>query len=128
MNNPDFSGKTVLVAEDNELNFIFMDRMLEPTNVYIIRANNGQEAIDICRDNTNIDLVLMDIEMPVVNGYEATKEIRKFNSELIILAQTAYVFSDEKELSIQAGCNAYITKPIHIQSLMNTLDKYLNQQ
>lgn len=119
------SGKVILVAEDDNFNFSYLEKVLNDKNVRIIRAQNGKEAVEICRANPEIDLVLMDIRMPVLNGYEATEQILKFRKNLPIVAQTAYTFFNNKEKALKAGCTAYIEKPIDSEKIMKCIEKYL---
>jgi CheY-like chemotaxis protein len=92
----------------------------------IIFVNNGKDAIEICRDNPDLDLVLMDIKIPLINGYDATKEIRKFNKDLLIIAQTAYSMHGDREKAIEVGCNDYISKPINKIFLLEMIKKLLD--
>ncbi|HEX9152540.1 MAG TPA: response regulator, partial [Flavobacterium sp.] len=94
----------------------------------ILRAKTGIGAVEICHNNPDIDLVLMDIQMPVMDGYEATKKIRKFNKDVIIVAQTAYALTGDKEKAITAGCNDYISKPVKKEELMAMLYKYFKKK
>jgi CheY-like chemotaxis protein len=80
-----------------------------------------------CRNNPDIDLILMDIQMPEMNGYEATRKIRQFNKDVVIIAQTAYVLTGDREMAIAAGCNDYISKPIKKDELMALIQKYFNK-
>ena len=96
-------------------------------NFEIFHAKNGKEAVDICKSNDKIDFVLMDINMPILNGYEASKQIRTFNPSLPIIAQTAYSTSEDKEKALNAGCNNFITKPINEKSLKRMIESYLNE-
>ncbi|MBQ3658238.1 MAG: response regulator [Bacteroidales bacterium] len=121
-------GKTILVAEDEDMNIIYMQEVLAETKANVLWAKNGEEAVKIAKENPNLDLILMDIKMPVMDGYTATKKIREFNKEVIIIAQTAYALTGEKEKTIAAGCNYYITKPIEVKILMNTLSGFLNRK
>ena len=89
----------------------------------ILRAVNGQEAVDICLNNPNIDLILMDIKMPVMNGFEALEEIKAIRPTLIVIAQTAYSSSEEKEKIFKAGFYGYITKPINREKLFEIIDE-----
>jgi CheY-like chemotaxis protein len=123
----DWNDKTILVAEDLDINYLFIEKALQKTNVNLVRAVNGEEAISKCKEDNNIDLVLMDIRMPVMNGYEATKEIKKFRKELPIIAQTAHALSEEKGKSLEAGCNDYIAKPIKLNILLPLLNQYLTK-
>ncbi|MHC1703294.1 MAG: response regulator [Tenuifilaceae bacterium] len=127
MNSVDFnwSGKTMLVAEDERSNFRFIEVLLKRTNVKILHANNGKEAIDIFSNNP-IDLILMDIKMPVMDGLEATREIKKLNKEIPIIAQTAYAMQNDENICLDAGCDEYISKPIQPEKLMLLLKKYLS--
>lgn len=121
----DWENKTILIAEDEESNFKYLKLALRNTGVNIIRAKNGKDAILQCKRNPDIDLVLMDIKMPEMDGLEATREIRKFSETLPIIALTAYAMADDKDTSIDAGCNDYISKPVKRNRIYNVLDKYL---
>ncbi len=121
-------GKTILVAEDEDMNVAYLQEVFADTKANILWARNGQEAVDTARENKNIDLILMDIKMPVMNGYDATKAIREFNKDVVIIAQTAYALTGEKEKTIAVGCNYYITKPIEVTLLMNTINGFLNKK
>ena len=115
----------VLVVEDDEVSSIFFKTMLEGVFQNVIFAKNGMEAIQLCKNGSEIDLVLMDIKMPVMDGYKATREIRKFNKDLVIIAQTAYALHGDKEKAIEAGCNGYITKPIIKAQLLELISKHI---
>ncbi len=93
----------------------------------ILNARTGLEAVELCRNNPNIDLVLMDIRMPALGGYEATKQIRGFNNEIIIIAQTAYGLSGDREKSLNAGCNDYLAKPINKSELQAMIHRYFGK-
>ena len=121
------NGKKIIVAEDEEMNRMFMREVLFDTGAQIIWAENGQQAVDFARQNPDTDIILMDIKMPIKNGYDATKEIRTFNNDVVIIAQTAYALSDEKEKAISAGCNYYLTKPIDISLLMKVINGFLKK-
>lgn len=117
------SGKTILVAEDDDINYIYLKAILEPICKNLIRAKDGQEAVGLCRETQNIDFVLMDIKMPGLDGYEAVKLIRQFNRDLVIIAQTAYALEGEVDKAIQAGCDDYIAKPFNKSKLLEVLAK-----
>ncbi len=119
-----WDGKTLLVAEDENYNFRFIEVLLKRTKVKILRATNGQEAIDQFVSNS-IDLILMDIKMPIMDGLEATREIKQLNSGIPIIAQTAYAMQNDENICLAAGCNEYISKPIIQEKLFLMLDKYL---
>jgi PAS domain S-box-containing protein len=123
--NSDLSGKVILIAEDSDINFEYLEAILYDTKATIIRAVNGKEAIETCKENPKIDLVLMDIKMPVLNGYEATKQIMKFRKDLPVIAQTAYAFPDDKVKSLECGCVDHISKPISSDQLISVLNNYL---
>ncbi|TVR74386.1 MAG: response regulator [Marinilabiliales bacterium] len=127
MDSFDWKDKVVLVVEDNELNSRLLQKMLEPTGIKIITAKDGRPAIEECRNNSNIDLVLMDIQMPEMDGYEATREIRAIRPDLPVIAQTAYAMAEERERIIEAGCNDYLPKPIRQRELFQVLSRYLNE-
>ncbi|MFW5916307.1 MAG: response regulator [Bacteroidota bacterium] len=122
-----WKDKTFLIAEDEESNFKYLELALRSTHVNILRAKNGKEAIDICKENPGIDLVIMDIKMPDMNGLQATREIRQFANHLPIIALTAYAMADDKETSLEAGCDDYISKPVKRNRLFNVVNKYLEK-
>ena len=122
-----WNNKTILIAEDNDFNMIILEEIFRETNVKIISAMDGIEVIKKYKENIDsVDLVLMDIQMPLKSGYEATKEIIEMNPKAKIIAQTAFAISNEKDLSIEAGCVDYITKPIQETDLLELINKYLN--
>ncbi len=114
----------ILIAEDDEVSELFLSMLAKEFSKEILKAQTGLEAIDICRNNPDLDLILMDIQMPVMGGYEATRKIREFNKKVVIIAQTAYGLSGDREKSIAAGCNDYITKPINTAELSSKIQKY----
>jgi CheY-like chemotaxis protein len=115
--------KTILVAEDIESNYYLIKYFLSSLNADLIWAINGQEAVDTFNSNKNIDLILMDIRMPVMDGYAAVKEIRLKNKDIPIIAQTA--FSDETWKVTESGCNAFIIKPLNKNQLISIVREYL---
>jgi len=121
-----WKGKTILVAEDDKSNFLLMKEILRRTNASIIWARDGNETMDIYGKNPDIDLILLDIQMPGKSGYEVVQEIKNHNSIIPVIAQTAYAMSGERETSLKAGCDDYISKPIKISELMFILNKYLS--
>jgi hypothetical protein len=114
----------ILIAEDNEMSETLIRIYLEVCAKEIIIAKNGVDAVKACRNNADIDLVLMDIQMPEMDGYEATRQIRQFNSNVIIVAQTAFVLNGDRENALDAGCNDYISKPFNQTILTGVLKKY----
>lgn len=107
----------ILIVEDDEMSDLLMTITLEEISRETLHAKNGLDAIKICHTNPDIDLILMDIKMPGISGYEATREIRQFNKKVPIIAQTAFGLLGDKEKAIEAGCNAYIKKPITTEKL-----------
>jgi len=117
----------ILIAEDDESSSQLISIVVRKFAGEIIHARTGIEAVEACRNNPNIDLILMDIQMPEMDGYEATWQIRQFNTDVIIIAQTAYALSGDKEKAIAAGCNDYVSKPIKTENLLNMVRKYIKQ-
>ena len=124
---PKSEGQTLLIAEDDNINFLLFQKMMQNKNFKIIRAINGQEAVDICLNNPNIDLVLMDIKMPIMNGFEALEQIKPLRPNLSIIAQTAYSSSEDKLKIEKAGFNGYISKPLNRDILFELINKYLKK-
>jgi CheY-like chemotaxis protein len=118
------SGLKILIAEDDEISEMIITISIKKYGKEILKARNGKEAVDIIRNNSDIDLIMMDIQMPVMNGYEATRQIRAFNNKVVIIAQTAFALSSDREKSILAGCNDHITKPINKNELLSLIEKY----
>jgi len=118
----------ILVVEDDEISYSLMSLTLQKISYEILHAKTGVEAIESCRNNPDIDLVLMDIRMPVMDGHEATRQIRQFNKDVIIIAQTAYVLSTDREKAIGSGCNDYISKPINKTLLYELINKHFNNK
>lgn len=121
-----WADKVILVAEDNNESFELIKFILKLSNVEILRAKDGTEAVKICSNNSVIDLVLMDIQLPKMNGIAATKAIKKIKPKIPIIAITAFAFMDEKQKCLKAGCSDFIPKPISRTSLLNQVAKYLN--
>lgn len=126
--NYNFSDKEILIVEDVDSNFELLKIILLPTKAIIHRAVNGMEAVNFCNDNLNIDLVLMDIQLPVINGLDATMRIKKIRPDLPIVAQTAFAMAEEKEACFAAGCNAYMAKPISAQLMLPVLNEILYKE
>jgi PAS domain S-box-containing protein len=119
---------TFLIVEDEEINFMFIEILLLDKikiNCRIIHAINGKEAVEICENNTTIDLVLMDLKMPIMNGFEATRLIKKFRPSLPIIAQTAYTSEEDRKKAKEAGCNDFISKPIKKEILKKTINNFI---
>jgi CheY-like chemotaxis protein/anti-sigma regulatory factor (Ser/Thr protein kinase) len=121
---------TFLIVEDEEINFMFIEILLLDKikiNCRIIHAINGKEAVEICENNTTIDLVLMDLKMPIMNGFEATRLIKKFRPSLPIIAQTAYTSEEDRKKAKEAGCNDFISKPIKKEILKKTINNFIKE-
>lgn len=120
----DWSTKTILIGEDEVINFRLLEVMLSKTKVSILHGNTGSETLSLYQKNPQIDLILMDIKMPEMDGCEVTKEIRKHNTTIPIIAQTAYALDEERTRTIEAGCNTYITKPIIKKNLLQLIESF----
>ena len=114
----------ILIVEDDNISRDFLELLVKPLSQKIIFAKNGLEAVKSFEENQDIDLILMDMKMPVMDGYEATRQIRQMDKDVIIIAQTAYSLIGDRDKSIEVGCNDYITKPIFKDKLMNLINKY----
>lgn len=123
-----WSDKLILVVEDDLISYLYLETLLIKSGANLIHVKNGEDAIEVCRINDRIDLILMDMQLPFISGYEATKEIKSFRYNIPIIAQTANVMNNERERCIKAGCNDYISKPIDPDEFMLILTKYFNQQ
>ena len=119
-----WNDKTILIAEDEVINFRLLEVMLSKTKVNILHGNTGLETLNIFLANRGIDLILMDIKMPEMDGCEVTQEIRKYDNRIPIIAQTAYALDEERTKTLEAGCNTYITKPIVKKDLLKLIDSY----
>ena len=119
---------TILVAEDDEMNYLYIKEIFRGTGAEILHAVNGKEAVEICKKNDKINIVLIDIKMPVMNGYEAIKQIREFRSDLPIIAQTAFALSNEMLKAFNAGSNDYISKPFKKEQLLALVAKYMSPE
>jgi CheY-like chemotaxis protein len=117
----------ILIAEDDDVSEMLIAINVNEFGKEILKARTGIAAIESCRQNPDIDLVLMDIRMPEMGGYEATQQIREFNKDVIIIAQTAYGLAGDREKAIEAGCNDYIAKPIKKNELIELIQKYFGK-
>ncbi len=118
--------KVVLVAEDDDISFSYLEILLLKEECEVFRTVDGKSTVEMVKNNPNIDLLLMDLKMPVMNGVTATFLIRKFNKTIPIIAQTAYAFESDRIEALNAGCNDYIIKPIRKIEFLNKLHQYLN--
>jgi len=121
----DGSGITILIAEDDELNYTYLYEVLKSDDTTLIRAHNGKEAVEALQENPSIDLILMDIKMPILNGYDATRQIREMNPDIPIIAQTAYASNSDRRRALGVGCDDLVSKPIDRKVLMKSIHKCL---
>ncbi|MFO7827289.1 MAG: tetratricopeptide repeat protein [Bacteroidales bacterium] len=121
-----WKNKNILVAEDKKMNFDMISETLSITNVNLIWAKNGKDALEKVKTEDHIDLILMDIQMPVMDGYETTRQIKKIKENIPIIAQTAYALPQDSYKCIDAGCDDYIAKPISIDLFLNKINKFLS--
>jgi PAS domain S-box-containing protein len=121
-----WDNKTFVIAEDESTNFFFIEEILKDTGANILYASNGLMAVDYFKNNKKIDLVLLDIKMPELNGYEALKKIRTIDPNVKIIAQTAFALSNDREKAIKAGFDDYISKPIDPDALLALINKYIS--
>jgi signal transduction histidine kinase/CheY-like chemotaxis protein len=115
----------IVIAEDDETSELFLDKVFGTIAKKIFKTTTGAETVDICRKNPDIDLVMMDMQMPNMNGYEATRQIRQFNNKMIIIAQTAFALEGDREKAIESGCNDYLTKPLDPHLLLESIQKHI---
>jgi hypothetical protein len=123
-----FNNLKILIVEDDEISYSLLTRTIQKISREVLHVITGVAAVEACRNNPDLDLVLMDIRMPRMNGLEATQQIRQFNKDIIIIAQTAYAFSGDRDKAIEAGCNDYISKPINKTLLVDLIKKYFNKK
>ena len=117
----------ILIAEDVESNYLYLHAVLSKIKATIFWAKNGREAVEIFNQQGDIDLVLMDLQMPEMNGYEATGLIKRENPGVPIIAQTAFAMSDDRGKALDAGCDDYLPKPIKSKDLLNIVEKYIHR-
>jgi CheY-like chemotaxis protein len=121
----DLSGKHILVVEDVESNYQYLVAVLKSTMVNIHWITDGNAAVEFCQNFPDVNMVFMDVNLPGINGYEATRRIKEKRPDLPIIALTAYAMTGEKERSLSAGCNEYLSKPVRPRELINVVTKYL---
>jgi CheY-like chemotaxis protein len=120
-----FTGKVILLAEDEMANYLYVNDIIEDVGAKLIHAKNGLEAIELFRSNADIDLILMDIKMPEMDGVAATRAIKELKKDIPIIALTAYALSGDKEKCLAAGCNDYLSKPVLRADLLRTMAGFL---
>lgn len=119
--------KVVLVVEDEDVNARFLEALIEETQAQVLIAGGGQQAIELVKSISKIDMILMDIRMPEMNGYEATRRIREFNPTIPIIAQTAFALGNETEKCMQVGCNDLVIKPIEVEELLTKMNRLFTE-
>ena len=122
---PNWKDKVILVVEDDKVNYQFIEALLEKSQVQMLHAENGDQALELCKTINKIDLILMDIKLPEKNGYEITREIKEFRKDIPIIAQTAFAILEVKEKCLSSGCEDVISKPVEIELFMQKINKYL---
>jgi hypothetical protein len=125
--NYEWQNKVVLVVEDDLSSQILLSAILNRTGAKVLVATDGESAVDIVKKNNNIDLILMDIKLKGISGLEATKQIKQINPDTPIIAQTACAVAGDMEKCLNAGCNAYVAKPIISKVLLETMDYYFRR-
>ncbi|MBL7966959.1 MAG: response regulator [Prolixibacteraceae bacterium] len=122
--NQEFGRQTILIAEDDDINFFYINTVLKHSLIEIIRAENGREAVEHCKTNPEIEIVLMDLKMPDMDGFEATRQIKTERPDLPVIAITAYSGTEDKEKAIESGCDDFITKPLKREYLIKKMESY----
>ncbi len=118
--------KTILITEDVDVNFLFLEKILSATGASIIRSLDGENAIETIKNNPAISLVLMDIYMPGIDGFEATKRIKQIRPELPVIIQTIQNLETGRELSLESGADGFVQKPLNISKLLSIIDRFIS--
>ena len=126
MKDLNWEGNTILIAEDEEINYQYIDAVLQGLGAKILHAWNGEQTIRMVEDNPDINIILMDIKMPIIDGLEATKYIKSKRPDIKIIAQTAYAMNDDRVKCFNAGCDDYLTKPIKKNLLFKSIDNLIS--
>lgn len=124
----DWKDKFVLIVEDDLSSSYFLKELLAGTKADFLIVTNGNDAITECKNNQEIDLILMDIQLPGMDGYKTTKEIKKIFPQLPVIAQTAFALTDDRRKCLDAGCDDYISKPIEPLSLLEKMSRFLDKK
>lgn len=122
---PNWTGKTVLIVDDVPESLLLLQEIIFPTKAKVLKASTAEEAIELCRNNNSINLVLMDLQLPKMDGYTATQEIKSFRPLVPIIAQTANAMLDDRDKALEAGCDEYITKPIDLDKFYLTASRFI---
>jgi CheY-like chemotaxis protein len=121
----DWKGKSILIVEDDQANYSYLDALLKPTRARVIHASRGEDAIELCRQQSFIHIVLMDIRLPGMTGLETTQRLLKIRENLPVIAQTAYAEESDRDAAFAAGCCDFIAKPIRANEMLELIRKYL---
>lgn len=121
----EWPNKTILIVEDSIVSYELVTKFLKKSNAKFLHAADGKQAVDLCKKSDDIDLVLMDINLPIMNGLEATSLIKEFKPDLPIIAQTANVMYDDRLNLKNAGCDDYVSKPINRYELYDKINQYI---
>jgi len=128
MENEFLKGKKILIVEDDLSSRLYLNKILEKAGVIILNAGDGQEAVTVALNNPDIDIILMDIQLPVMDGFSALNKIREVRKDIVVIAQTAYGLLGDKEKILNSGFNDYVIKPILSQNLIEKLIENLNRK
>jgi len=124
----DFSDKVVLVVEDNVISFKLIDALLKQVKANVVHASNGRMAIDKCSTDEHFDLVLMDMQMPEVDGLEATRKIKEMRPWLPVVATTANIYDENAQACREAGCDEFLTKPLQFRKMFELMQSFFDRQ
>ena len=124
----DWTDKAILIAEDEDSNYLYLEAVLQKTGAKLIWARNGEEAIEACKNEEKIGLVLMDLQMPNINGYQAREVIKDLSPDTPQIAQTAFAMADDEKRAMDAGFDAYISKPIRKNNLLALVGRFLEPE
>jgi CheY-like chemotaxis protein len=122
----DFSDKIVLVVEDNHISYKLIAAVLSQVKANVVHATNGQQAIDLCASDKHFDLVLMDMQLPEVNGFDATREIKRMRPDLAVVATTANAYAEDELACRKAGCDAFIAKPLNFRNMFELMQSFFD--
>jgi two-component system CheB/CheR fusion protein len=123
-----WKNNTILIVEDEPLNLFMLKEFLRPSGIRILHAGTGDDAVKLYQEHKDIDLILMDIRIPGMNGYTATREIRKSSKKIPIIAQTAYAMQEDRKKCLEAGCNDFLSKPLNKELLLQSIVKFLGSK
>ena len=126
MGNYKWHDKTFLVVEDDDISYIFLQEIFEDTGAQLIHAGTGRQAVNHFKAHPEIDLVIMDLQLPKLSGFDATRQIKELNPGVPVIAQTAFAMKGDKQKALDAGCDDYVTKPLDFDQFLELIDKYLS--